>query len=282
MITHQKRLDYFDTIDTEEKAYFLGLLYADGNTQHNRFSIRLKAQDKHILERFSQAIFGKIHLKEYKAGSSRMMENGKIRTITCSASWDLNVCSVSMADAVSRLGAFPKKSLTLRFPTRDQVPDHLLRHFIRGYFDGDGCISKNIHRKCRHDAVIIISSHVFCEEFSKRMRDILGVNFVNRRRNKISTSRVSGGKQVKTFMDWTHRDSTISLDRKRLRYEELLRHRENLPKKTSRYPYISLDKARGKWIAAADRKTYLGRYDSEEKAYTAQQAYLSTKVIDVS
>ena len=39
------------------------------------------------------------------------------------------------------------KTFTLRFPTENQVPKELLRHFIRGYFDGDGCVSFYTNRK---------------------------------------------------------------------------------------------------------------------------------------
>lgn len=42
---------------------------------------------------------------------------------------------------LKRLGCTEQKSLNLTFPTKEQVPPHLLHHFIRGYFDGDGSIS---------------------------------------------------------------------------------------------------------------------------------------------
>ena len=44
-------------------------------------------------------------------------------------------------------GCTTKKSLSLRFPTKDIVPEHLLKHFIRGYFDGNGCISINLDKR---------------------------------------------------------------------------------------------------------------------------------------
>jgi len=43
-----------------------------------------------------------------------------------------------MKDDLIALGCIPRKSLLLKFPTSNQVPEHLIRHFIRGYFDGDG------------------------------------------------------------------------------------------------------------------------------------------------
>ena len=42
---------YFDSIDSEDKAYFLGLLFADGCVAKNGYNIclTLKNNDKHIL-----------------------------------------------------------------------------------------------------------------------------------------------------------------------------------------------------------------------------------------
>ena len=45
-----------------------------------------------------------------------------------------------MWEALNNKGCVPNKSLTLTFPSKDIVPSNLLRHFIRGYVDGDGCI----------------------------------------------------------------------------------------------------------------------------------------------
>ena len=48
--------NFFNKIDTEEKAYFLGFLYADGynNTDRNSVALSLKEDDKEILEKYSE------------------------------------------------------------------------------------------------------------------------------------------------------------------------------------------------------------------------------------
>ena len=58
------------------------------------------------------------------------MRDGKIIRCKCDFS-DLN-----------KLGVVERKSLILTFPTEQQVPKHLMPHFIRGYFDGDGSVYK--------------------------------------------------------------------------------------------------------------------------------------------
>ena len=118
--------DYFETIDTEDKAYFLGLLFADGNvyTARNRIQITLANEDAYILKAFADCIgyTGKMYIDREKYSK-------------------LILPSKKMCADLTRLGCTPNKSLTLQFPT--EVPDELMHHFIRGYFDGDGHISKD-------------------------------------------------------------------------------------------------------------------------------------------
>ena len=50
----------------------------------------------------------------------------------------LRIGSHKIYDSLSKLGLYPNKSLTIKFPI---VPQKCISHFVRGYFDGDGCIS---------------------------------------------------------------------------------------------------------------------------------------------
>ena len=59
--------------------------------------------------------------------------NGKIRC-------ELTFSSVEMCQDLTNLGAVRAKSLLIEFPDENIVPEKLMPHFIRGYFDGDGCV----------------------------------------------------------------------------------------------------------------------------------------------
>lgn len=52
----------------------------------------------------------------------------------------VNFSSLSLCKDLTKLGAKRNKSLTLEFPSDEIVPKKYKHHFIRGYFDGDGCI----------------------------------------------------------------------------------------------------------------------------------------------
>lgn len=128
----------FDYIDSEEKAYWLGFLYADGNvhSSSNIVSLSLKGDDVEHLQKFRQFL---------KAAASVKM--GKIQV----NNKEYKICKFSVCDKhfkqqLASLGCVPKKSLILQFPSLDVFQrKELVYDFIRGYIDGDGCLtfSKN-------------------------------------------------------------------------------------------------------------------------------------------
>ncbi len=278
--TYAKDITYFDTIDAQEKAYFLGLLYADGcNMEGVGWHISLHERDKAVLERFSQVIFGMNRLR-YKKPYSRPTKAGVM--INAAGQYALTVASVEMSRRLAAKGLVPRKSLVLTFPSADRVPVHLINHFVRGYFDGDGCLSHRTAAHAKRYIVSILSSRAFCDHLIE-IGSTLGVRFrLAKRQTKIDKVDLSGNRQIKVFMDWLYKDATIYLERKWLKYQELCAdlHRMDTKPKYSRYGNITYDKTRSKWAAHAriDKRTrYVGRYETEELAYQAQQAFIEAR-----
>lgn len=125
--------NYFSNIDTPAKAYFLGFLASDGClwSDDYRFLVKLQLQqrDKHILELFS---------KEVKTNKPLIkVQNGNYFCI--------EICSETMFKDLMNLGLTPKKTQTYKI----KVLKHkkLMPHFLRGFFDGDGCITFNQKKK---------------------------------------------------------------------------------------------------------------------------------------
>lgn len=121
----------FKTIDSEEKAYWLGFLYADGcvtySTNKHRYVIEICLAEK-----------DKLHIEKFKIFLNTLTT---IKYREKTKAFRLSICSKLMCEDLINLGCFSNKSLTLQFPTEEQVPKKFIKHFIRGYFDGDGCIS---------------------------------------------------------------------------------------------------------------------------------------------
>lgn len=115
----------FKVIDTEEKAYWLGFMYADGYVSANidKFSLSIADKDKEHLSLFRDFIVPDRPLESQKSqGANRITVSSKEIT----------------EDLVSK-GCTPRKSLTLQPPAEGVIPNNLICHFVRGYFDGDGC-----------------------------------------------------------------------------------------------------------------------------------------------
>lgn len=124
----------FDSIDTEEKAYWLGFIFADGyissspmrkNTKSiYQFELSLGLKDLNHLEKFRNFV---------KYEKPLIVDCYRCR---------FTVANKHFWETLNNYGCTPKKSLTLQFPN---IPEELVRHFIRGYFDGDGCITRHVN-----------------------------------------------------------------------------------------------------------------------------------------
>ena len=127
----------FDVIDTEEKAYWLGFLYADGHLgyKHNNIELGIDKLDYNHLVKFRD------FLKLTGEKSITFSEN------ICR----VRVSSPNMHEKLIEKGCTPRKTLTLKFPTEDIVPTRLIRHFLRGYVDGDGSLGIYYSKKGTYD-----------------------------------------------------------------------------------------------------------------------------------
>lgn len=120
---------FFQHIDSELKAYLLGYIYADGcvlwNEEEGVYALTFTCTDEYPLSLIKQGA-GSDHVIHRRAGVS-----GKTNL-------HFRIGNKQMASDLMAHGVVPRKSMVLRFPTT--VPDHLIRHVVRGYMDGDGDI----------------------------------------------------------------------------------------------------------------------------------------------
>ena len=79
-----------------------------------------------------------------------------------------------MRDSLISKGCVPNKSLILKFPSEEILPKELQRHFIRGYFDGDGTIGLYPHSKTNpklEESLLIVGTKPFLE----KVQDVLSI-----------------------------------------------------------------------------------------------------------
>ena len=145
---------FFDSINTEGKAYFLGILYADGYHYEKRNSIilQLKYTDAEILYKLKELV-----------GSNRPLKfiDRSNDTKPASSAYRLTLQNQRLSESLRKCGCTQGKTYTIRYP--EWLRSNLHRHFIRGYFDGDGCIRNRGSRS----AFSIIGNRKFIVELQK-------------------------------------------------------------------------------------------------------------------
>ena len=208
--------NYFDVIDCEEKAYFLGFLYADGcnHTKKGCVTLTLQEKDKEILTSLSKLLQPTKPLQQLKNSSGFKTNQSAYRLV---------LASKRISEKLVTLGCTGGKTMTLQFPTEDQVPKELQRHFIRGYFDGDGYVGE-------HQASLV-GTYNFCSAISKISEEIIGGKFYLRYKGNYPTSEIIvNRRKARKFLDWIYKDSTIYLQRKYAKYKLQLQYEYDLKK----------------------------------------------------
>ncbi len=129
MFKYIRNSNIFNIIDTEEKVYWLGFLYADGYVDEKDYIILLglKRDDRQHLEKFQKFLESDVPIKD------RVNNGGHLYSY-------IRIYDQKIVKDLINLGLYKKKSLTLLCPNNDMIPTELIFHFIRGYFDGDGSI----------------------------------------------------------------------------------------------------------------------------------------------
>ena len=222
---------FFKRIDTEEKAYVLGFFFADGYNSETQLEFSQIEQDEDILVKINSALKSDIPLYSYKNSS------GNIKKV-------LRISSREMCKDISLLGGIKNKSLILQFPTC--VPDSLIHHFIRGYFDGDGCIWNGKRKKSivkdnksktgYRERIIHNVKFTFtgCIDLINSLQDLLVEKKVVKNKTKLNLSKAkdkensrwctmeySGRGQIKNLFDFLYKDATIYGQRKYNKFQEI-------------------------------------------------------------
>lgn len=215
---------YFENINTEEKAYWLGFIYADGYVSESRrgkeFGIELQIGDISHLKKFNKSISGNIKVSTRARDRSNSNFIKANKTESCS----LRLYREKIIDDLISWGVTPNK--TYENKSIPPIPHSLVRHFIRGYFDGDGCVRSYKQKNLTYFACD------FCG-INKTMLDSIRLelysNGINSHFNvepfKKGATRecyrlvIRDIKSVYIFLSWIYDDSSIWLDRKMMRYK---------------------------------------------------------------
>lgn len=191
---------YFDNIDTEAKAYFLGLFYADGTNDLKKrcFQITLQEKDSNILKIFQKEIGSKAPIYVLKPRGWGVQNQVRLR-----------LSSSHFTKELASKGVVPNKTFKLDFPY--WLEDSLICHFIRGLFDGDGYCAIGSSSFTGTKELCVAVAKIIYEKAS--VHTSMSVRRPERKNNNISFS-FGGGRQMWRFYNFIYKDCTVALDRK--------------------------------------------------------------------
>lgn len=202
---------FFDVIDTQEKAYWLGFLAADGFVDSTRdcVGVSLGIKDIGHVEKFKQSLQATYPVKTYTSSPSNSYAGVKYARLL--------VASEQLKAALISHGIVEHKTLVLKFP---KLQGKLVRHYIRGYFDGDGSFSYNSNRN-QYQIKICGTAELLTgilEAYELSHQKLYKRNDDNKNNWYIS---IGGMNQVRRLAAYMYEGATIYLDRKKEIYEQI-------------------------------------------------------------
>ena len=212
---------FFQEINEEAKAYFLGLLISDGNVfkdntgRQASISITLDLKDEYMLEKF----------KEVLQANTSIVYDGR-------GCGQIAVRSNIMAEDLAKYGVIPRKSYSTYLP---QISKEMMPHLIRGIFDGDGSImAKPNPSNDGHNRFLYFFSfcgtHQLMEDISNYILENLGIKTAvyDYKDRNLSELKIQNIDNIAKFGYWIYRNSTIFLNRKKDIFNDFLKHYNNI------------------------------------------------------
>ena len=207
--------DIFDMIDTEEKAYWLGFITADGYNSGKY--IRLDIQDEGHLEKLRDMIYP----------NKDMPIRTKVNKASGKTIYYLTIQHPKIVSDMIKFGIVKKKSHVTKYP---KIKDIFNRHFIRGVFDGDGCLSSSKQTKnyLKYTFSIVGSESLILSIKEIIEQQNIKVGYGSCR--SIKRLYICGNQQIGRLLNWIYSDSSVFLDRKFIKYKELINYNKNKQK----------------------------------------------------
>lgn len=194
-IKYDVDLNYFNKIDTNTKAWVLGLFYTDGNNREN--GIRIEMTDKDIIKKIKEEFKynGPIAEKDYKDG---------IRKIQ----YGLFLCRTELSEQLTKLGCPPAKTYILQFPASNIISDDLMSAFLLGALDGDGSISKHY--------ISFTGLDTFLFALIYKIKELTGIQFkYYKRKPQFGSAMLCRRNDIIQFLTWLYKGKILFGERKR-------------------------------------------------------------------
>jgi len=209
--TYIYNLNFFD-IENEFSFYWAGFIAADGCvSKKGDFHLSLKLSDKHHIEKFKEHVQTNAPIK-YKPPTKKVINN--VQTITSGTSL-IRFRAKNWSTSLQKFNIVPNKTKTFNIPEHIKN-NQLFKHFIRGYFDGDGWFSlRNFKNKQRlswglcgnYDVLKTVQEYLQENCKIKKLPKIIA-------QNSIYKFEFQNQQDIKNIVDFLYSNINVYLDRK--------------------------------------------------------------------
>jgi len=205
---------FFQEINNEKNAYFLGLLISDGNVFNDStgrqasISITLDLKDEYLLQAFKEAVNSNTSIGYDGRGCGQIAVRSNL-----------------MAQDLAQYGVVPRKSYNTYLP---QINKSMMSHLIRGILDGDGSIlAKQNGTRFLH-SISFCGTHQLMSDISDYCYNNLSLqqkpNVYDYKNKQLSEMKIQNYDDIKKFGNWIYSNATIYMKRKKEKYDEIIKH----------------------------------------------------------
>jgi intein-encoded DNA endonuclease-like protein len=211
--TYTVNQEFFDEINTEEKAYILGFVCADGHVdaKAHRLTIALKDSDYKILESIRQVMESTHPIKRHIKKRNPYTKANNLVLEQCS----LSINGKRLVSSLVDMGIAGKKTYTLDSSIVKHIPQKHIRHFLRGYLDGDGCITwrKKYNSGAKYIVQVVGNQEFLLEAFQRNFPSNCSL-YKDKTSKQCYVWKIANKRSVLEFLNYLYKDAKIYLDRK--------------------------------------------------------------------
>ena len=217
-VTYKVDIDFFKCINTEEKAYILGFICADGHISEDRLVITVAEKDLDILEKIRGVMHSNHPIKKIKRINPYNKTDRKQLTLV-----ELMIGRKELVEPLFNMGLSSNKTYTLNGDILKYIPKYLMRDLLRGYFDGDGNVffgrrytsgyKYNIN-VCGNEDFLLKSFQAYFPSSNRLYKDLYS--------KQCYVWKISSRDKVRDFMHYLYYNSSIFLQRKYNEYRKIM------------------------------------------------------------
>lgn len=209
---------WLDKIDTPEKAYFIGLMFSDGCVYKNCIVINLAICDINILKKINKYIANENIILIRKIYKQNHQDQCKFY-----------FSSKKMYSRLKELGCVERKTFSL------ELSDHCIQElrlyfkdFVRGYFDGDGCLT-NRKTYNKQGIIYFCGTGKFCSQLGEQLKKEIGIYSTIRKKPGVYRLEIERQGDVAKLLNFMYDGANVFLDRKYDKYLKFCANRKLTP-----------------------------------------------------